>query len=184
MATDPNNSLDLESIRISALNDTIDISSFACGIDELDLWIRTKCKRAHDLDRTKVFCAHFDGQSTALGVYTLSRPIESAKDEAVPYRGLYPNNLPAVYLRQLAVSRRYQNQRLGTLLLLNALEKAYWISRNFSYCGVALRSLNDRTTALYSKYGFTRRGDDAMPLMILPVWSLRDLFEGSPAPAR
>jgi hypothetical protein len=45
-----------------------------------------------------------------------------------------------------------------------------------SFYGVALRSLNEQATALYAKYGFTKRDDNANPLMILPVWSLRDLF--------
>ena len=43
---------------------------------------------------------------------------------------------------------------IGTILLLNALERAYMVCKNVAIYGVALRSLNDRTTKLYQRYGF------------------------------
>lgn len=91
-------------------------------------------------------------------------------------RRLYKTQFPAVYLGQLAVLRGYQNQGLGKILLLNALSRAHTVSAHVPFYGVALRSLNERTTKLYEKYGFTKREDVANPLMILPVWSLHDLF--------
>jgi hypothetical protein len=50
--------------------------------------------------------------------------------------------------------------------------------------GVALRSLNERTTKLYQKYGFGLREKTTYPLMVLPIWSLNELIEspGGPAP--
>jgi GNAT superfamily N-acetyltransferase len=176
--TDATPSLDLTTVRISALGNQFDISRFNCGVHEIDSWIGKKCRKACEENRLKAFCAHFENGSTALGIYTLSLMFDSVDKIEATDRRLYKSQFPAVYLGQLAVLRGYQNQGLGTILLLNALQRAYTISKNVSFYGVALRSLNDRTTVLYEKYGFTKREDVTNPLMILPVWSLQDLFEG------
>jgi GNAT superfamily N-acetyltransferase len=174
--TDATPSLDLQKIRISGLTKNIDISKFNCGVHELDSWIGRKCWKAHDKNKVKAFYAHLEEGATALGLYTLSLSIETTDKLDAAERNNYQSHFPAVYLGQLAVLRGYQNQKLGTILLLNALERAYQISRHVAYYGVALRSLNDRTTVLYERYGFRKRENVATPLMILPVWSLQDLF--------
>jgi hypothetical protein len=51
------------------------------------------------------------------------------------------------------------------------------VAQHVAVFGVTLRSLNDRTTRLYECYGFGLREKCATPLMVLPVWSLNDLFE-------
>ncbi|TIO99582.1 MAG: N-acetyltransferase, partial [Mesorhizobium sp.] len=72
-----------------------------------------------------------------------------------------------------------QNCGLGKMLLVDSLRRAHLVSKHVAFYGVGLRSLNDRTTALYSKYGFAVAPDeDKFPLMILPIWSINDLFEG------
>jgi hypothetical protein len=65
-------------------------------------------------------------------------------------------------------------------LLIHALRKARIVAEHVAFYGVALRSLNDDTTKLYERYGFGKKDADPVPLMILPVWSLYDLFGGAP----
>jgi hypothetical protein len=62
---------------------------------------------------------------------------------------------------------------------MNALIRAYNVSKNVSVFGVALTSLNENTTRLYQRYGFGVRDEGHNPTMILPIWSLWDLVEGS-----
>ncbi len=61
-------------------------------------------------------------------------------------------------------------------MMVNALHRAYLVSFEIPFYGVALRSLNDKTTSFYEKHGFERRTDDRHPVMILPIWTIRDLF--------
>jgi len=44
---------------------------------------------------------------------------------------------------------------------------------------VALRSLSERATKLYERYGFGPRDQSQTPLMVLPIWSLNELIEGA-----
>jgi ribosomal protein S18 acetylase RimI-like enzyme len=169
-------SLDLRSIVISTLRDEHDLSRFCCGENELDRFINKKLKKSHLKNRMKAFCACPKDSQNVYGMYTLSIRSEDAKllkdDERVPEK-----HFPAIYLGTLAVAKHYQGNGLGTILLMNALQRSYYISQNVAVFGVALRSLNDKTTKLYEKYGFGLREDCQQPLMVLPVWSLNDLLE-------
>ena len=61
-------------------------------------------------------------------------------------------------------------------MLMNALQRAFFVSNHVPFYGVALRSLNDKTTKFYHKMGFVQRESAQHPLMILPIWTIRDLF--------
>lgn len=173
-----NPSLDLKSITISTLKADHLLSNFRCGTDELDKFICKKAQKFHATNRVKVFCAHLRSSVNVYGVYTLTMRIEETnkllRDEQDHVSDKY---FPAIYIGTLAVLDRYQNSGLGTIMLMNALMRAHYVSQNVAVFGVALRSLNDRTTKLYQKYGFGLRDQSATPLMVLPIWSLNELIE-------
>jgi GNAT superfamily N-acetyltransferase len=145
---------------------------------ELDKFICNQARKLHSENRIKVFCAHPRDAYAVFGLYTLAIRYEDTKkllaenDPPVADR-----NFPALYIGTLGVLRRHQKQGLGTILLINCLRRAYYISQNVAVFGVALRSLNERTTRLYENYGFGLRDNTARPLMVLPIWSLNDLME-------
>jgi ribosomal protein S18 acetylase RimI-like enzyme len=183
MMTVVSHSLDLKTIAISTLRDEHDISKFSCGDRDLDKFINKKLKKSHEQNRMKAFCACPRGTRTVYGMYTLSIRSEDAKilleNEQVPEK-----HFPAIYLGTLAVAKHYQGGGLGTIMLMNALQRSHYVAQNVAVFGVALRSVNDRTTKLYQKYGFGLRETCPNPLMVLPVWSLNDLIErvrGTPA---
>lgn len=63
-------------------------------------------------------------------------------------------------------------------MLFDALRKAWNIFEVLPIYGVALRSLNERTTGFYEKLAFRKAPDEdgPHPLMILPIWTIDDLF--------
>lgn len=63
-------------------------------------------------------------------------------------------------------------------MLIDALRRAFYVSRHVPVYGVALRSLNEQTTKFYEKNGFVVRDEATNPLMIIPYWTIRDLFQG------
>jgi hypothetical protein len=170
-------SLDLRSITISPLRDEFDISRFCCGESTLDKFICKKAKKYHSQNRVKVFCAHPRDGRTVYGIYTLTMKLEETnkllQDES---QGILDTHFPAIYIGTLAVARHLQSNKLGTILLMNALRRAHFISQNVAVFGVALRSLNPKTTKFYERHGFGFRDDGMTPLMVLPVWSLNDLM--------
>jgi ribosomal protein S18 acetylase RimI-like enzyme len=146
-------SLDLKNIGISTLRDDHDLSRFCCGDRDLDKFINGKLKKYHEKNRVKTFCACLRGSTTVYGLYTLSIRSEDAKLLLENERG-FEKHFPAIHIGTLAVARHLQGNGLGKILLLNALERSYYVAQNVAVFGVALRSLNDRTTRLYESYRF------------------------------
>jgi GNAT superfamily N-acetyltransferase len=152
------------------------IECFRCGENEIDNWAKKKAKKLHQENKTKIFCAREGNNGTILGFYDLS--LTSKVDDPDFGKG---EVAPFVYINYLAVLRSCQGQKLGTLLLLSALRRAHAIAINAAVYGIALRSLNERTTNFYLKQGFAQKDQGQHPFMVLPVWTLYDLFGKPPA---
>lgn len=169
--------MDLKQIRISRLTSKDSIRTFRCGESEIDRWASSKAAKWAEQNRTKVFIAHDEGGAAAHGFYSLSFSTEEGSKLTGTDRQIWDHGVPLVYLGYLAVQRSCQGCGLGTLLLIDCLRRAHLVSQHVAFYGVGLRSLNDRTTKLYQKYGFAiAPGEDRHPLMILPIWSLNDIF--------
>jgi GNAT superfamily N-acetyltransferase len=91
--------------------------------------------------------------------------------------------VPFIYLNYLAVRKQHQSQKIGAMLLGNALERCAVFVRNVGIYGVALRAISERVVKMYSRYGFRQVDDKKYPFMILPAQSLIDLTGGERAPA-
>lgn len=88
----------------------------------------------------------------------------------------YREHAPFIYIDWLAVRRARQGQQIGTLLLIAAIRKAVRVAEDVPIYGIALRSLNERTTAYYERLGFVvREQAGPHPIMILPIWAAREL---------
>lgn len=169
--------LDLTTVNISHIQSKGCVDKFRCGVPEIDKWVKDKAVKFHDRGRAKVFVAK--GPNSTLGFYSLSFSTENnsklAKSED---RDAWKDGAPLMYIDYVAVQSHIQGNRLGEMMLINALSRANMVSAHVAFFGVALRSLNDRTTKLYYKFGFRVAPDeDRHPLMILPIWSVNDLFK-------
>ena len=119
-----------------------------------------------------------DGCDFAYGFYSLG---VSAADSKYMRMDLVTvgderSYIPFLYLNYLAVRREFHGQKLGTLLLMNALTRCEQVARNVGVYGVALNALNDRAAGLYDRYGFRAYDKAKYPFMILPIQSLFDLM--------
>lgn len=155
------------------------VKGFTCGEREIDHWVASKAAKWSRQYRTKVFVAHIDGHSAVLGFYSLSFAKEDGgklpdqRDREI-YRS---NGVPLVYLHFLGVQRTHQRCGLGKLLLIDCLRRAHHVSQHVAFYGVGLRSISDQTTTIYRKYGFgVVEPNEKHPLMILPIWTLHELF--------
>ncbi len=154
-------------------------SKFICGVSEIDEWCRTKAADRDRQNRSRLFCAVIAGRTAIAGFYSLSvrgsDPKHIAADIVRDFNEA--GFVPLVYIDYLAVQRELQGNRLGTLLLMDALRRCRDIMRNTGCAGVALNALTPRTTAWYERFGFRQRqkGAAQFPLMVLPAQSLLDL---------
>jgi GNAT superfamily N-acetyltransferase len=169
--------LDLSKLRVIPLADKKCLSRFQCGNWDID-GFAAKAFKFSQRNLIKVFAAHEGEAPWALGFYAFSLKMEDKRKLGTSQAQLYQVQAPLVYIDALGVRRTYQDQGLGRMLLIDALKRAYLVSQHVAVYGVALRSLNDRTTSFYEKHGFGRLDDEKHPLMVVPIWTLADLFEG------
>lgn len=177
MTTAPQ-TIDVRRLQIRPLADHQVLEGFVSGEDEVDRHIPLCCER-HDRYRTRIFCGFLPDLHFAVGYYCIGISATESKylDEKIVHSSDSFGYVPFVYLNYLAVRSEFQGNKIGTILLLNALEKSADVIRNIGIFGVSLHALNDRSAGLYDRYGFREYGKRSkFPFMILPAQSVLDLF--------
>jgi GNAT superfamily N-acetyltransferase len=132
-----------------------DRSSFECGNHELDFYFRQQAGQ----DAKRKVAAPFvmlDPSGQILGYYTLSaygiRAAELPRDTAKKLPK-YPL-IPATLLGRLAVSRHHQGQKLGTLLLMDALHRSWKSTEQVASVGVVAEAIDEAAKTFYHHHEF------------------------------
>jgi GNAT superfamily N-acetyltransferase len=132
-----------------------DRSAFSCGVPELDEYLRERASQ----DAKRKVAAPFvmiNQERRIFGYYTLSaysvRLAELPPDlsKKLPK---YPL-IPATLLGRLAVSRDCQGQKLGSLLLMDALHRSWRNSSQIASVGVVAEAINEAAKQFYLHHEF------------------------------
>lgn len=171
------NSLDLKAIRVKPLNGRTPLQKFNCGNQDINSFATGKAHKWAEQGRARVFAGHVGDNPTALGFYSLSFSTEEGNKLGGRGAQLYKDDrVSIIYLNYLGVRMSCQREGLGTFLLMDALRRAHRVSYDVAFYGVGLRSLNERTTKFYEKFGFGTI-TPGEPMMLLPIWTINDLFK-------
>jgi predicted GNAT family N-acyltransferase len=152
--------------------------NFNCGILLLNQYLHTQAKQ--DVKRKLSACFILaDTNNIVKGYYTLSST--SIKRETLPeqiIKKLPPTyyNLPATLLGRLAVDNTFKGQKIGALLLIDALKKCYESSLTSigSMC-VIVDPIDDNAIQFYKKFGFVLLPDSGK--MFIPMLTIGELFK-------
>jgi len=159
-----------------ALTPDHDRSSFTCGVEPLDRYLRQQATQ--DMRRRVANCFVLIERATGTiaGYYTLSgtslllTDLPQAHAKRLPR---YPS-VPAALLGRLAIATAYQNRHLGASLLADAAERA---SRaDLAVFAVVTDPKDDRARRFYVKHGFTEL-PGAQPRLFVPIDSILRFFE-------
>ncbi len=132
-----------------------DRSTFSCGKESLDDFIRTRVSQYEKRRLGKTFVAVPGGEIRVIGYYTLaagSVSFEHLPTEASHKLPKHP--VPVILLARLAVDQSAQGKRLGEGLLLDALQRSLDLSDNLGTFAVEVDALDHSAVAFYVKYGF------------------------------
>jgi GNAT superfamily N-acetyltransferase len=154
--------------REEAITRHHDRKGFDCGVDSLNEYIRRFARQNHARGGSKTFVAVPDQDpARILGYYTIS---PSALDfDIVPEvitRGLGRYEVPVFRLGWLAVSRDCQGQRLGSMLLLSAGERAMAVAEVAGGVALAIDAKDARAATWYEGAGAVRLLDDPLKLIL------------------
>jgi len=132
-----------------------DRASFSCGVSELDNYLHVQASQ----DARRKVAAPFvmlDQARRIIGYYTLSaygiRMGELPPDLAKKLPK-YPL-LPATLLGRLAVSQEHQGQRLGQILLMDALHRSWKNTVEIGSVGVVAEAMDEAARKFYLHHEF------------------------------
>ena len=157
-----------------------DRAAFSCGVEPLDRYLREQAGQ----DARKHAAAPFvllTRENRIAGYYTLSSTVILADD--LPEEHIkklkwprYPQ-LPATLIGRLARDLAFRGQRIGDLLLLDALKRAFENVGTVASLAVIVDAKDENARRFYSPYGFLSF-PDTRNRMYLPMKTVARLFAG------
>ena len=152
-----------------------DRSSFDCGNEEMNDWIRTKVTTQDKANNTRTFLAVSDGK--VLGYYATCAYQLGLDDASLAFgigKKRYP--MPAILIARMAVDVSAQGMGLAKELLVDCLQKIVDISNMTGVELVVVDAIDTGVVAFYTKHGFTRFEDHALKLF-MTTKTLRATFQ-------
>lgn len=159
--------------RLELLGKQHDRSSFSCGIESLDQYLKTQASQDLRRKANAVFVLVPIADSwTILGYFTLCAygispgVIPEAARKHIPK---YPM-VSATLIGRLAIHRDFQGKGLGSRLLAAALRKAYENSAVVGSSMVVVDAIDERAVQFYREHGFIKLPESMR--LILPMGTI------------
>jgi GNAT superfamily N-acetyltransferase len=153
---------------------------FTCGIASLDQYLHRQAGQDVRRLANGVFILVEPARpETVLGYYTLSAtalPPGDVPEAAKKHLPRYPL-VSATLIGRLAVAKAQQGQRLGAILLADALRRALISAETVGSSMVVVDALDEGAAAFYAAHGFIRLSDT--PRLILPMRTIERMFAGT-----
>lgn len=140
--------------------------TFACGREQLDLWLRAFAGQGQRRDASRTFVVA-DPEDQVAGYYTLVAA-QAAHAEATPdvRRGMSKHfPIPVVLLARLAVDQRHQSRGLGAALLADAMRRTVEAADRVGIRAVVVDALDADAASFYRRYGFAALPGNELTLM-------------------
>ena len=140
-------------VAVMPLDKDHDLSSFDCGVESLNDYLRKYAYLNHQNRSARTYIAVRSGR--VVGYYTLAAG--SVRCEETPQRvaqglGQYP--VPVILLARLGVDVAEQGRGLGKALLKGAVLRAAQASDIIGSRAVLTHAKDEKAKAFYSKFGF------------------------------
>jgi ribosomal protein S18 acetylase RimI-like enzyme len=147
-------------------------SSFNCGVEALDRWLRESAGRGSAQDTGRTFVWH-EGDGVVVAYYTLAGHVLHRDNLSRSQARSLPAEVPAILLAKLALDTGLHSQGLGAELLVEALTRCVQAGQLVASRYVVVDAINEAAAAFYRRYGFSDIPTPAPPTRLLR--RLRDI---------
>jgi GNAT superfamily N-acetyltransferase len=157
-------------LRILPLGEMHDRAGFTCGVETLDRYLKTQAGQDVRRKANAVLLLGLETESErVLGYYTLCAMAVSQGEVPEAARKHVPRYplVSCTLMVRLAVARDQQGQRLGSILLADALERAFESARTVGSSVVIVDALDEAAAGFYAAHGFVRLPDS--PRLVMPT---------------
>ena len=143
-----------------------DVSSFECGVPELDHWLKRRAHQNEASRASRTYVVTEGAGNRVIGYYALATGAVSHGKATGRVRRNMPEPIPVMVLARLAVDREYQKTGLGVGLLKDALLRTLQASEVAGIRAVLLHAIDDSSKRFYLHHGFAESPIDPMTMMI------------------
>ncbi len=164
-------------LRVEPLASAHDRAPFSCGVESLDYYLRTQAGQDTRRKANAVFVLVGAAQpKDVLGYFTLCATALSQGDVPEPACKLVPRYplVSATLIGRLAVAKHSQGRGLGSVLLAQALQKAYESASTVGSSMVVVDALDESACGFYAAHSFVRLPDSMR--LVLPIGSIEKLL--------
>lgn len=160
---------------IAPLGRQHDRKTFDCGVPSLNQYLRLYANQDIKKRVSRIYVATAsDIQDRVVGYYSLSAGSLHATDLPEDIRRRLPKYpIPVAMLGRLAISKAYQRQGIGSVLIADALQRTTQARQVMAVYAMVVDARNDRAAEFYHKFGFTSLPSQPMKLF-LPLDSVTD----------
>ena len=129
-----------------------DFSSFSCGEETLDDWLRRRAGKNEQIgaSRTYVVCE----ADKVVAYYSLAVGSVEHKFSPGSVRRNMPDPVPVMMLARLAVDTRYAGRNIGTALVRDAVLRTLQASHIAGIRALMVHALHERAAGFYANRGF------------------------------
>ena len=163
-------------LAVVPLNDHHRRVAFTCGVESLDRYLHTQAGQDVRRRANGVFILVSPAQSdTVLGYYTLcatALPPGAVPEAARRLIPRYPL-VSATLVGRLAIAKDQQGQRLGAVLLADALRRALASAETVGSSMIVVDALDEAASDFYAAHGFIRLPESLR--LVLPMRTVERL---------
>ena len=178
MARAPSPDLKVEpDLKIESLGSHHDRAGFTCGVESLDRYLRTQASQDVRRKANGVFVLIDPGEpNKLLGYYTLCATSLPQGDVPMAARRHIPRYplVSATLLGRLAVAAEHQGQGMGSLLLADAVQRAYVSASSVGSSMLVVDAISEQAAAFYEAHGFVRLPESLR--LVLPMRAIEKLL--------
>jgi predicted GNAT family N-acyltransferase len=155
-------------LRIAPLGELHDRARFSCGVESLDRYLETQAGQDVRRKANAVFVLGSEAEpERVLGYYTLCAMAISQGEVPEAARKHVPRYplVSCTLIGRLAVAKDQQGQRLGSILLADALLRAFESASTVGSSMVVVDALDEVAASFYAAHGFMRLPDSLRLVM-------------------
>lgn len=143
-------------LKITTLNPNHQRKLFDCGDASLNNYLQQYASQNVKHRINKVFVAtDINHPHTIQGYYTLSAGSIRAEDLPPVHKRRLPNYpVPVALLGRLAINKHYQGQKLGSILMADAVQRVAQASEVMAVYAIVVDAMNQSVAEFYRQFGF------------------------------
>ena len=133
-----------------------DRAAFSCGVAALDDWFRLRAGQDEKRNVARIFVA-IDDNGGIIGFYSLSSFTLAIGDLPAEHAKRLPryDAIPAALIGRLARDEKVRGQKIGELLLADAIRRVIGAARSLAVFAIVVEATDEKAAVFYRDFGFT-----------------------------